>query len=434
MKSLRSLFALGLTLALLTAAAAWQRAATEPAAEILPVLKDNGPRFWKGNLHTHSLWSDGDDFPEMIADWYRSHDYNFLMLSDHNILSEGERWVDTAKREQALEKYQRRFGERWVERRTGKDGKAQVRLKPLAEFRPLLEEAGRFLMVPGEEITHRFAKLPVHLNAVNLRDLLAPAGGDSVSETIRANLRSVAEQRKRTGWRTIAFLNHPNFGWGVNGEDLLLEELRYFEVFNGHPGVRNYGDALRPGTERLWDIALALRLGRYKLPIVYGLATDDAHNYHVYGPTKANPGRGWLMVRAPHLGPEALVSALEAGDFYASSGVRLRDVRRDADRLVVSIDAEPGVNYRTQFIATLRDAPLESQPATDDAGKPLNATRRYSPDVGKVLAETSDLEASYPLSGQELYVRARVISTKRHPNPFLKGDFEMAWTQPLTPR
>ena len=24
-------------------------------------------RWWKGNLHTHSLWSDGDDFPESIA-------------------------------------------------------------------------------------------------------------------------------------------------------------------------------------------------------------------------------------------------------------------------------------------------------------------------------------------------------------------------------
>lgn len=32
---------------------------------------DDSPRWWKGNLHTHSLWSDGDDFPEMIACWYR---------------------------------------------------------------------------------------------------------------------------------------------------------------------------------------------------------------------------------------------------------------------------------------------------------------------------------------------------------------------------
>ena len=29
-------------------------------------------RWWKGNIHTHSFWSDGNDFPEMIAEWYRT--------------------------------------------------------------------------------------------------------------------------------------------------------------------------------------------------------------------------------------------------------------------------------------------------------------------------------------------------------------------------
>ena len=50
-------------------------------------------KWWKGNLHTHSLWSDGDDFPEMIVNWYVEHGYNFLALSDHNILSEGNKWI-----------------------------------------------------------------------------------------------------------------------------------------------------------------------------------------------------------------------------------------------------------------------------------------------------------------------------------------------------
>jgi hypothetical protein len=433
MKNLRSLLVLSLSLILLITAATWQQAAPDAAVEVLSVLQDTGPRYWKGNLHTHSLWSDGDDFPEMIADWYKRNGYHFLMFSEHNVLAEGDRWTATAKREQALEKYLRRFGARWVERRTDQEGKPQVRLKALAEFRAVLEEPGRFLLIAGEEITHRFAKLPVHLNAVHLRDLIPPAGGDSVSETIRANLRAVADQRKRTGWRTFAILNHPNFGWAVKAEDLLLEELRYFEVFNGHPGVRNYGDAQHPGCERLWDVALALRLGRYRLPLVYGLGTDDAHNYHVYGKDKANPGRAWVMVRAPHLGPEALVGALEAGDFYASSGVRLKDVRRERDRLLLAIDAEPGVSYRTEFIATLRDAPLDSEARKDAAGKPLDVTRLYSAEIGKVIAESNDAAPSYRLTGQELYVRARVVSTKRHPNPFLKGDVEMAWTQPIVP-
>src|SRR5678816_4117496 len=77
------------------------------------------PVYWyKGNLHTHSLWSDGDDYPEMIADWYKKHGYNFLALSDHNILSKVEKWTTVGKTptsEQALGKYITRYGKDWVE-------------------------------------------------------------------------------------------------------------------------------------------------------------------------------------------------------------------------------------------------------------------------------------------------------------------------------
>jgi predicted metal-dependent phosphoesterase TrpH len=52
-----------------------------------------GPRWWKGNLHTHTFWSDGDDFPEMVVQWYQTHGYHFLALSDHNVLSQGQRWM-----------------------------------------------------------------------------------------------------------------------------------------------------------------------------------------------------------------------------------------------------------------------------------------------------------------------------------------------------
>ncbi len=59
--------------------------------------EDYDTRAWlKGNTHTHSLWSDGNDFPEMIADWYKERGYNFLVLSDHNTLSRGERWMSVA--------------------------------------------------------------------------------------------------------------------------------------------------------------------------------------------------------------------------------------------------------------------------------------------------------------------------------------------------
>lgn len=432
---LRSVIAFLIACGTLSAAAAWQlgQPQAEPPKEVLPVLRPGGPSYWKGNLHTHSFWSDGDDFPEMIADWYKRHNYQFLALSDHNVLSDGERWIDSEKRGPALEKYRARFGDGWVERRTHQD-KPQVRLKPLAEFRSLLEEPARFLMIPAEEITHRFAKAPVHMNAINLRDVVRPVDGDGYAETIRVNHRAVADQRKRTGWRTITFLNHPNFQWALRAEDMApVEELRYFEVFNGHPGVRNYGDGTHPSCERLWDILLALRLGKHRLPVIYGLATDDAHGYHAYGVGKVNPGRGWVMVKAPYLSAEAIVRGIEEGDFYASTGVTLKEVRRAGDRLSMVIQGEAGVSYKTQFIATLKNAPLTSEPRRDAEGKPLPVTQVYSAEIGKVVAEVEGLEPAYRLTGQELYVRAKVVSTRAHPNPYQKGDVEIALSQPVVP-
>lgn len=395
------------------------------------------PRYWKGNLHTHSLWSDGDDFPEMIADWYKQKGYDFLALTDHNILSDGVKWIDVTEkgtRPLAVKKYRERFGDAWVETRSVKDkdkNKEQVRLKPLAEFRSLLEEPGKFLLIQGEEITHRYAKLPVHMNAINVRDAVKPVDGPSVAETIQVNHRLVAEAMKKSGWRTLTSLNHPNFGWGVRAEDMLVEELRFFEVYNGHPSVKNYGDDVHASSERMWDIILALRLAKLDLPIVYGLATDDAHSYHAYGVGKTNPGRGWVMVKATPLTGEAIVTAMERGDFYATTGVKLREVRRDKSGLALEIDAEPGVTYKTQFIVTFKDAPLDAKAQVDAKGNPVTAV--YSAEIGKIVAETEGPSAAYRFKGNELYVRAKVLSSKPHPNPYQKGDREVAWTQPARP-
>src|SRR5258705_10448548 len=126
--NLRSLAVLTLAIAAVSAAA-WQ-ASNSPSdnpEQVLPVLR-NGPQYWKGNLHTHSFWSDGDDFPEMIADWYKRNNYHFLALTDHNVLSEGQRWVDVSERmtkSQALKKYRARFGDSWVETRTAREKNEQ---------------------------------------------------------------------------------------------------------------------------------------------------------------------------------------------------------------------------------------------------------------------------------------------------------------------
>lgn len=429
-KRLRSFLVMLASASVLALAVAWQGGLTKPQAA------DSRGSWWKCNLHTHSLWSDGNQFPELIADWYKEHGYHVLALSDHNVLSQGEKWVgvaDGTPRAAAVKKCEKRFGKEWVVQRKGRQ-RTQVRLKTLDEVRKVLEEPGRFIMVPAEEISARSVKAPIHIGAVNLRDLIRPYNGDSVSETVRVNLHAVAEQRKRAGRRMIAILNHPNFGWAIRAEDMVLTaNLRFFEVFNGHHSVRNYGDKLHPSCDQLWDIVLALRLGRHKMPVVFGLATDDAHHYHKFGPGSNNPGRGWIMVRSQELSADSILRAMEAGDFYASTGVVLEEVRRVGDEIRLDIRSEKGVTYKTQFIATMKNASLDSKVRLDAEGKPATVTRLYGPDIGKVVAEFDDLNPRYKLTGNEWYVRARVVSSKPHPNPYQPGDKEMAWTQPFVP-
>src|SRR5206468_2641515 len=83
----------------------------------------------------------GDDYPEMIVDWYKQHGYHFLALSDHNVLAQGNKWIDAATNKGgavALDKYLKRFGTNWVQLREKKD-RQQVRLKTLSEYRKLFE-------------------------------------------------------------------------------------------------------------------------------------------------------------------------------------------------------------------------------------------------------------------------------------------------------
>ena len=393
-------------------------------------------RWWKGNLHTHSLWSDGDDYPESIAAWYRDHGYNFLALSDHNRMQQGDHWVNLTPSHGggvALERNRQRFGTNWLQFREHK-GTNQVRLKTLAEFRPLLEQPGRFLLIPSEEITGGHLSLPVHINATNLREPIAPQGGTNVMDVIQKVVRAVLDQRRRTEQPMFSHINHPNFGWGITAEDLIpVEGERFFEVYNGHPTVHNAGDSLHAGTDQVWDIVLAWRLGRLHLPPVFGLAVDDSHNYEKEGPGQSNSGRGWVMVRSESLTPNAIVAAMEAGDFYATSGVTLRDIRRTPTELRIEIEPDEGVSYRTRFIGTRRGFNDTRHPVTNAKGEPVRATQRYHGDVGEVLSEVTGPNATYRFRGDELYVRARIDSTRPVERPVTKGETAAAWVQPMLP-
>lgn len=396
------------------------------SSDVSPKLK-----WWKGNTHTHTFWSDGQGYPEMVSDWYKQNGYNFLVLSDHNVLSQGLRWANVNKRHTEAdihEKYIKRFGTDWVETRLV-DDKKQVRIKPLNEFRHLLEEPGKFMMVQGEELTHSKA----HINAINTIERIGAIDGDTKTEIIQNNINAVLEQEKRTGQQMLPHVNHPNWRWDLSVEDIMpLIGEQFFELYNaGGTSCNNTGDENHVSTDRMWDIILAMRLGVLNLPVMYGIGTDDAHIYHKKGPTLSPPGRAWIMVRSTHLTPEYIITAMEAGDFYTSNGLTLKDIQFDGKTLKVEIDAKPGITYTTRFIGTKKGFDTQTKENKHKDGKKDHITTIYSDEIGIVLKESKGSQAEYTFAGDELYVRATVISSKPKHEPHFIGELETAWVQPV---
>lgn len=380
------------------------------AAVLLFATSLASAQWYKGNLHTHSYWSDGDDFPEMIMDWYKTHGYQFVALSDHNTLQEGERWKLITKSKTYLDgfdKYVNRFGKNWVVYKTD-TGRINVRLKTLKEYRPLFEDRN-FLIIQSEELTDKFGDKQVHMNATNIQSVIPAQGGNSLQEVLQRNLDAIIKQRKVTGVPIMQHLNHPNFYYSVTAQNIIdLDGEKFFEVYNGHPLVHNYGDSLHPGTERMWDDINVAYLKQGK-PILYGLATDDSHNYHLFGPKEANSGRGWVMVRSKELTPSALILALEAGDFYSSTGIVLRELFVKNNIMHIEVEPERDVYYNIDFIGVRRGEAKSS-----------------------VIATFPGPKGQFKITNDYLFVRAKVTSSKKRSNPIDEDENETAWIQPVS--
>ncbi len=281
------LFLAALSLAVVAASPRAQAPSPKPQA-----------RWFKGNLHTHTVNSDGDSTPDDVVRWYRERDYQFLVLTDHNYL-------------------------------TSVDGLNAVH-----------GADDKFLVVRGEEVTDRFGDKPVHINGLDPARFIAPPGGSSVLDMTQRMVDAIRDARG------VPSINHPNFGWAISPDELgQVQRTRLFEVFNGHPTVNNLGGGGVPGLEETWDRILSS--GK----MLYGIAVDDAHYFkRPEDPAAPRPGKGWVYIRSPRLEARALVEALERGDFYSSTGVQMQSVDAGPTSLALTIKTEPSSKYRIQFI------------------------------------------------------------------------------------
>ena len=299
------------------------------------------PQWFKGNLHTHTLNSDGDSTPDDVVRWYREHGYNFVTITDHNYL-------------------------------TSVDG-----------LNALHGADDKFVVIKGEEVTDRFGDKPIHVNGLDPASFIKPPGGRSVVAMVQNMIDAIRAARG------VPSINHPNYGWAISADELgQVQRTRLFEVFNGHPLVNNLGGGGVPGLEETWDRILSS--GK----LLYGIAVDDAHYFkRPEDKTAPRPGFGWVHVRAARLEPRAIADALERGEFYSSTGVEMQAIDVSASAMTITVREERSSKYRIQFIGR----------------------------QGRVLSETTASPATYTFTGDEGYVRAKVI----------ESNGKLAWIQPV---
>lgn len=326
-----------------------------PAAAQQPVA-----RWFKGNTHAHTLNSDGDSPPDSVAVWYKSHGYHFTFITDHEFITD-------------VAPLNARFG-----------------------------AAGRFQLFSAQEVTQRITDpehpdglRQAHVNALGVTRVIRPLGERNIGPPpmSAAYTRNVAEIKRADG---LPQVNHPNFRWSVRLEDLIdVPDSTLMEIWNGHPQVYNLGGTdssgrAVPSAEALWDSLLT------RGKVMFGVGDDDSHYFKPQDAENQNlsrPGRAWVMVRADTLTQDAIVASLRRGDFYASTGVTLRNYIATARELAIDIAPAGDTRYRTDFIGS----------------------------GGRVLSTSTSLQPRYAIAGTEGYVRARVFDSTGH----------MAWMQPM---
>lgn len=255
-------------------------------------------RFWRGNLHTHSNLSDGVLEPKAVVDAYKNAGYDFMQLSEHFI------------------------------------GNFDFPIADTRSFR-----SNNFTTLIGAEL---------HAPETQVGELwhIVAAG---LPLDFPKNLKDeTGEQVARRAAEAGAFIGiaHPAWSQLTIEDGRALDSAHAVEIYNHGCAIENdRGDG--------WYLLDQMLTEGHRLS---AFATDDAHFK-----TPDHFG-GWVHVKAESLDPDALLSALKAGQYYSSQGPQIHSIEMNGKE--ISISCSP-VDTITVLCGTSRTAIRNGRAITD---------------------------------------------------------------------
>lgn len=252
-----------------------------------------GGQYYKGNLHGHTVLSDGQMQPEEYVAAYKAQGYSFIVISDHELYFDSTEY-DT-------EHFLVYPGIEWAVEEP-LDGYKGHHIHGIAGTGEMVEQAG------DKRIPHR-----------KYMDKLEWKSPQTVQRAVDI----------LSGAGNLTIYNHPIWS-RLKLEDLLnVRGCFAVEIYNWNCMVWD-GTGL---STALWDEML--RRGHR----IYGVAADDSHGDAPYGSPDCDNFGGWIVVVAKALTREAIAEALVQGSFYSSCGPEIYTYIHDGDR--VHIECSP---------------------------------------------------------------------------------------------
>ncbi|CAM4341782.1 hypothetical protein FHS16_002549 [Paenibacillus endophyticus] len=249
------------------------------------IILDAGRQKYKGNIHSHSVRSDGEYTVEQMIEAYRSKDYDFMCLSDHEIYFHSDAY-----------------------------------------------DTETFIMLDGYEMACEMERETTgqqyHMHGLLDRSLQAEKPFQHDEEHAKPDYESletiqqlINEMRSKGN---LVIMNHPE--WSKNREEdlLKLEGYAAIEIYNHQSEIQ---EAVGYGVS-YWDYVL--KRGKR----INAIAADDAHG----GPTDMAVSEfygGWIAVESERLEQQAIIDAIKAGQYYSSNGPKIYDLRIENDKLKV---------------------------------------------------------------------------------------------------
>lgn len=255
-------------------------------------LISNKGNWYKANLHCHTTVSDGNFTPEEIKKIYKAKGYSIVAYSDHEKLVPHPELIDDE-------------------------------FLAITAFEPSLPH-----------------KTPWWAQTYHLNFFSKKMERDYFFEYERThsveNLNKVIAKANAEGF--LVQYNHPRWSQQESTDYTGLKGLWSFEVFNTGCEIEfanGYGDE---------EYTQLLR----RTQAVFPTADDDNHNAHPLDDPLSDSFGGFTMIKAEDLKYETVISAMEKGELYASTGPVIKTIYVQDGKIHIETEGCAAIIMRAQ--------------------------------------------------------------------------------------